>query len=78
MRTGSVPDVVGPDRGPILDRSQQMTILQKLESITGIDIDGDDVVGQEVEWIEETLAYISDILALRWKTALCARNACFF
>ena len=42
-----------------------MTILQKIESITGIDIDGDNVVGQEVEWIEETLAFISDALAMR-------------
>jgi hypothetical protein len=43
-----------------------MTIIQKIEAITGIDIDGDNVIGQEVEWIDETLIYISDALSMRY------------
>jgi hypothetical protein len=48
-----------------LVKSAAMTIIQKIEAITGIDIDGDNVVGQEVEWIEEILVFISDTLAMR-------------
>ncbi len=42
-----------------------MTITHRLESITGIDINGDHVIGREVEWIKEPLNFIADMVSVR-------------
>ena len=44
-----------------------VSIVHRIESLFGIDIDGDLVVGQEVEWIEAPLNTIADFVAARFE-----------